>query len=208
MQDFIDYLRSSIVGLGSIGGGFGLFLIAFCDSSFISLPEVNDLLIVYFSMRFREHAYFYALMATLGSVSGASVLYWLGRWRGHRFLVRRYSESRLRRAFDFFRRYGVLALVGPAVLPPPFPFKIFVLSAGVFGIPFGRFLTAILLGRAIRYAGEAWLALRFGERALGYISEHYPQILVVVVAVTLAAAAVYLGASFLRRRRRASSNNP
>ena len=208
MEDFVDYIRTSIVSLGSIGGGFGLFFIAFCDSSFLSLPEVNDLLLVYFSMRFREQAYYYAIMAALGSAAGCSVLYWLGRSRGHRFLLRRYSEGKLRSAMEFFRRYGVWALIGPALLPPPFPFKVFVLSAGVFGIPFGRFLGAVLLGRTLRYVVEAWLALRYGEMAVDYIREHYLQLVVLVVSVTLAGVAVYLGVSLLRGRRRASSANP
>lgn len=208
MHSLADYLRSSVAGLGTIGGGFGLFFVAFCDSSFLSLPEVNDLLIVYFSMRFRDQAYYYAMMATLGSVAGSTVLYWLGRSRGNRFLVKRYSESRLRRALEVFRRYGVLALVGPALLPPPFPFKIFVLSAGVFGVPFGRFLGAIFLGRTTRYVVEAWLALRYGESAIDFISEHYLQLVLLVVIVTVAVVAVYVGAAFLRRGRRESSANP
>ncbi len=207
MQDFVDYIRTAIVGLGSIGGGFGLFFIAFCDSSFLSLPEVNDLLLIYFSMRFREQAYYYAIMAALGSAAGCTVLYWLGRSRGHRFLMRRYSESKLKSALEVFHRYGVFALIGPALLPPPFPFKIFVLSAGVFGIPFGRFLGAVLLGRMIRYAVEAWLALRYGDLAVAYISEHYIQLLLLVAFVTLAGGAVYVFVSLLWRRRRASSAN-
>ncbi|HEX9723615.1 MAG TPA: VTT domain-containing protein [Vicinamibacteria bacterium] len=208
MKEFLDSVVTMIVGLGSIGGGFGLFFIAFCDSSFLSLPEVNDLLLVYFSVRFREQAYFYAIMAAVGSATGSTVLYWLGRSRGHRFLMRRYSESRLTSVLAVFHRYGVLALIGPALLPPPFPFKIFVLSAGLFGIPFGRFLGAVLLGRTVRYVVEAWLALRYGERAIAYFGEHYLQLVLLVVSATFAVAAVYVVASFIWRRRGASSANP
>jgi membrane protein YqaA with SNARE-associated domain len=208
MKNLFEYVVSTIVGLGSFGGGVGLFFIAFCDSSFLSLPEVNDLLLVYFSVRFREEAFFYAIIAAVGSAMGSTVLYWLGRSRGHRFLVRRYSESRLGSVLGFFHRYGVLALIGPALLPPPFPFKIFVLSAGVFGIPFGRFLGAVLLGRTLRYGAEAWLALRYGERAITYFGEHYLQLILVVVCVTFAVGAVYVGASLIWRRRGESSVNP
>ena len=208
MKGTLDHLVALIVGLGSVGGGFGLFFIAFCDSSFLSLPEVNDLLLVYFSMRFPEQAYYYALVAAVGSATGCTVLYGLGRSRGHRFLKRRYSESRLSSALEIFHRYGVLALIGPALLPPPFPFKIFVLSAGVFGIPFGRFLGAVLLGRMVRYMVEAWLALRYGERAVAYLGEHYLQLVLLVVSVTFAVGAVYVSASLIWRRRGASSANP
>ena len=206
MQNLVDYLRASIVGLGSIGAGLGLFSIAFFDSSFISLPEINDLLIIYFCMRFKEYAFYYALMAALGSAAGCTVLYWLGRSKGYGFLERRYSEEKLNSALGVFRRYGMFALIGPALLPPPFPFKIFVLSAGVFKIPFGRFLVAILLGRGFRYSFEAWLAVRYGERAMAYVGENYVQVAMVACAAVLAAAVAYLAVTTVMKRRRATAD--
>jgi membrane protein YqaA with SNARE-associated domain len=205
MQHFADYLRASIAGLGSIGGGLGLFFIAFLDSSFLTLPEINDILIIYFCMRFKEHAFYYAIMAALGSAAGSTVLYWLGKSKGYRFLKRRYSEDRLNSALGFFQRYGMFALIGPAVLPPPFPYKIFVLSAGVFGISSGRFLTAVLLGRGFRYAFEAWIAVRYGEQAMAYLQQNYMQVAVIVLALILGSVATYLLVSFLKRKQRASS---
>ena len=202
MKPLFERLVTLVVGLGSVGGGVGLFVIAFCDSSFVSLPEVNDLLLVYFCMRFREQAYFYAVMAALGSAAGATVLYWLGRSHGYRFLRRRYSESRLSSALEIFHRYGALALIGPALLPPPFPFKIFMLAAGLFGFPFARFLGAVLLGRTVRYVLEAWLALRYGERAVAYFGEHYLQLVLLVIGVTVAVVAVYAGTALAWRRLR------
>ncbi len=206
MQSFADYLRASIIGLGSIGGGVGLFFIAFFDSSFISLPEINDLLVIYFCMRFKGHAFYYAVMAALGSAAGCTVLYWLGRSKGYGFLEKRYSEERLKSALGFFRRYGMFALIGPALLPPPFPFKIFVLSAGVFKIPFGRFLVAILLGRGFRYSCEAWLAVRYGERAMAYLHANYMQLAMVACALTLTSIVIYLVVTALKKRHRATSD--
>ena len=205
MQSFVDYLRASVIGLGSIGGGVGLFFIAFFDSSFISLPEINDLLIIYFCMRFKEHAFYYAIMAALGSAAGCSVLYWLGRSKGYRFLERRYSKGRLNSALSFFQRNGMFALIGPALLPPPFPFKIFVLSAGVFGIPFGRFLVAILLGRGLRYSVEAWLAVRYGEKAMAYLQGNSMQVAMVACAAILVSIAIYFVVTTLRKKHRATS---
>src|SRR3972149_4946326 len=126
MQHVVDYLRTSVIGLGGFGGGLGLFFVAFCGSSFLSLPEVNDLLIVYFCIRFKDQTFYYATMAVLGSATGCTVLYWLGRSKGHRFLGESYSKSRLSSAMKFFQRYGMLALIGPALLPPPFPFNNFL----------------------------------------------------------------------------------
>ena len=205
MQNIADYLRASVVGLGSIGAGAGLFFIAFFDSSFISLPEINDLLIIYFCVRFKEYALYYAIMAALGSAAGCTVLYWLGRSKGYGFLSKRYSQERLNSALGVFRRYGMFALIGPALLPPPFPFKIFVLSAGVFKIPFGRFLVAILLGRGFRYSFEAWLAVRYGDRAMAYLHDNYMQVAMVACAATLACIVIYLVVTTLKKRLRAPS---
>ncbi|MFQ5789773.1 MAG: YqaA family protein [Acidobacteriota bacterium] len=202
MQRLAVFLERAVSGLGSFWGGFGLFFVAFCDSSFLSLPEVNDLLVLYFCTRFKEEAYYYALMAVLGSVSGGSVLYWLGKWKGYRFLKRRYPQGRLQSALSVFRRYGVFAVIGPAMLPPPFPFKIFVLSSGVFGLSFPRFLAALFIGRGFRYFFEAVVAVRYGDQAVEYLKENYLQVAGVVLAVALGFLVLYVASGYFRRRQR------
>jgi membrane protein YqaA with SNARE-associated domain len=191
MYQISDTLQQLIAGMGGFWGGFGLFFVAFFDSSFLSLPEINDVLILYFCTRFKEHAYFYALMAMAGSTAGCSVLYWVGKWKGHGFLVRKYSQTKLASAFRVFQRYGVLAVIGPALMPPPFPFKIFVLSAGIFGLPFPRFLAAVVFGRGFRYFFEAFLAIHYGDAALAYIEANYAQVAVVALAVFVLGLVVY-----------------
>jgi undecaprenyl-diphosphatase len=200
MQRFAGFLQATVAGMGSVWGGFGLFFIAFCDSSFLSLPEINDLLIIYFCTRFKEYAYFYALMATLGSTAGCVVLYWLGRWKGYGYLRRKYSESKLESVLGIFQRYGVFALIIPALWPPPLPFKIFVLSAGIFGFSFPRFLGAILLGRSTRYFFEAVMAVRYGDQALAYLRENYMTFVYVVFALVVVGFVTYLAVTQLRRR--------
>ncbi len=191
MYRISQYLQQVIAGLGGIWGGFGLFFIAFFASSFLSLPEINDILILYFCTRFKEYAYFYALMAMLGSTAGCSLLYWIGKWKGYGFLERKYSQTKLHSAMRIFQRYGVLAVIGPALMPPPFPFKIFVLSAGILGLSFPRFLAAVVFGRGFRYFFEAALAVRYGDRALAYIEENYAQVAVVVLALIVAGFVLY-----------------
>lgn len=200
MQRISEFLQQAITGLGSFGGGFGLFFVAFCDSSFLSLPEINDLLIIYFCTRFKEQAYFYAFMAMLGSTCGCSVLYWLGKWKGHGFLERKYSKGKLESALRLFQRYGMFAIIGPALMPPPFPFKIFVLSAGIFGLSFPRFMVAVLFGRGFRYFFEAEMAIRFGDQAMEYVKENYLQVAVGVFVVILSGLVVYAVGNQLRRR--------
>ena len=112
-------------------GGPGIFLVAFLDASFLSLPEINDLLIVWTVTRHKPLMVYYATMATLGSVTGCLILYYLG-WRGGEALLRkRFQGPRIERAMRLSQRYGALAIVVPALLPPPAPFKVFVLFAGV-----------------------------------------------------------------------------
>ena len=135
-------------------GGPGLFIIAFLDSSFLSFPEVNDLLIVLMVINHPERMPFYATMATLGSVAGCLALYYVGRRGGNALLQKRFKGGMVERASELMRKYGAMALIVPALLPPPAPFKIFVLLGGVANVPLKTFVTAIAVGRGVRYFGE------------------------------------------------------
>ena len=147
-------------------GGPGLFFVAFLDSSFLSLPEINDVLVITTVIAHKDRMVFYALMATLGSISGCLVLYVLGRRGGEVFVRRRFGGARLDRAMELTNRYGILAIAVPAILPPPAPFKVFVLLAGVAKLPILKFVSAIAVGRGFRYFLEAWLAVRYGDQAI------------------------------------------
>ncbi len=184
-------------GLSSETAGLGLFGIAFFDSSLLSLPEINDALLLYFGARFPRRAFYYALMTMLGSVAGASLLYGLARWKGFSFLEKRYPKGKLQSVFGLVRRYGALAVLVPSILPPPFPFKIFVLSSGALGLSVPRFLLAIALGRTVRYFGEAWLAVRYGDQALNYLHANAGNVL--FFALLFGAGAVLF--QFFRSRR-------
>jgi membrane protein YqaA with SNARE-associated domain len=143
VKSFISWVYAFAVGIG----GPGLFAVAFLDSSFLSLPEINDLLLVWMVSRHESRMVLYAASATLGSISGCLVLYYIGR-KGDQFVVRRFSPDRVQRALAQFQRFGVLAVLIPSLLPPPAPFKIFVLLSGVAGIRPSRFVLAIAVGRA------------------------------------------------------------
>jgi membrane protein YqaA with SNARE-associated domain len=183
MESVAETLDSFVRGLSSGAAGLGLFGIAFFDSSLLSLPEINDALLLYFGARFPRRAFYYALMTTLGSVSGASLLYGLARWKGFAFLEKRFPRGRLQSVFGLVRRYGAFAVLLPSILPPPFPFKIFVLSSGALGLAVPRFLAAIAVGRSVRYFGEAWLAVRYGEEALSYLHANAGNVLIVVLVL-------------------------
>ena len=187
MESLAESLDAFVRGLSSGTAGLGLFGIAFFDSSLLSLPEINDALLLYFGARFPEKAFYYALMTMLGSVTGASLLYGLARWQGFSFLERRFPKGRIQSVFELVQRYGAFAVLLPSILPPPFPFKIFVLSSGALGLSIPRFLAAMVVGRTVRYFGEAWLAVLYGDEALGYLHANAASVLVVVVVVALGA---------------------
>ena len=197
MESLAETLDRMVRGLSSGTAGFGLFGIAFFDSSLLSLPEINDALLLYFGARFPERAFYYALMTMLGSVTGASLLYGLARWQGFSFLEKRFPKGRIQSVFGIVRRYGAFAVLLPSILPPPFPFKIFVLSSGALGLPIPRFIVAMVVGRTVRYFGEAWLAVRYGDQALGYLHANAANVLVGALVVAVGAVAFHA----IRRRR-------
>jgi LPXTG-motif cell wall-anchored protein len=165
-------LLAWVQGFAETLGGPGLFIIAFLDSSFLSFPEVCDALIVLLTVQREQRMLYYALVTTLGSTAGCLALYAVGRKGGEAFIRRRFQEHHVDRAMDVFRRYGMLAVIVPSLLPPPMPFKIFVLAAGVARMRLVEFLSAVLIGRAIRYFGEGFLALWYGQQALTFLREN------------------------------------
>ena len=173
-------------------GGPGLFLVAFLDSSFLSLPEINDVLVVLMVMRNEELMPYYAAMATLGSITGCLVLYVLGRKGGEAILQKRFSGPRLEKAMGLFRRFGVLAIIVPALLPPPAPFKVFVLLSGVTRVPWPRFCGAVAVGRGVRYFGEGLLAVRYGDEAVELLRANGPLVSLVLAVVVLLGVGTYI----------------
>jgi membrane protein YqaA with SNARE-associated domain len=191
-------LLAWIQGFAESLGGQGLFIIAYLDSSFLSFPEVCDALIVLLTIHHRERMVLYALTTTLGSVAGCYSLYLVGRKGGEAFLRRRFHERHVDRALGVFRRHGILSILVPSLLPPPMPFKIFVLAAGVSGMRPAEFLIAAGVGRGLRFFGVGLLALWKGQQALTWIHEN-----AATAGLSIAAAiGVFAAASMLWKRRR------
>jgi membrane protein YqaA with SNARE-associated domain len=178
--------------VAAVGGGPGLFLVAFLDASVLSLPEINDLLVIGMVMAHKDRLLYYASMATLGSVAGCFLLYFLARAGGEALLRKRFAASRVDRGMATFRRYGLLALLVPAILPPPAPFKIFVLLAGVARVRLSTFALAIGVGRGVRYFAEGFLAVWYGDRAVEYLQDHGAEAALVTAGVVLVAGVGYV----------------
>jgi membrane protein YqaA with SNARE-associated domain len=165
-------------------GGLGLFLVAFLDSSFVPFPTINDLLLIDLSYQSPAKMPYYAGMATVGSVVGSLVLYFLAR-KGGEAAFRKQAGGRADKIRHWVERNGFVSMVIGAVLPPPTPFKFFVLAAGAFEMPLGQFVAAMFLARGARFFGEGYLAVRYGDQATRYLLDHKVGILAVTVAVML-----------------------
>ena len=173
-------------------GAPGLFLVALLDSSILSLPEIADLLVIWMVVQHKERLVLYAASATLGSVSGCLALYFIGRKGGDALVRKRFRSSTVDKGLAAFQRHGLMAVLIPSILPPPAPFKIFVLLAGVARIGVGQFATAVAIGRGARYFTEGLLALRYGDQAIEFIRENGRTVSLWLVAGLLVVLAGYL----------------
>jgi membrane protein YqaA with SNARE-associated domain len=195
MKALVDAIAKFAEGIG----GPGLFLIAFLDSSFLSFPQANDLLVIYMVLKQPAWMAYYAGLATLGSIAGCLVLHYLAGRGGEAFLKKRIRQDRVDRARDLVQRYGVLAVLVPSLLPPPAPFKLFVLMAGVAGVPRTKFALAVALGRGIRYFGQGLLAVWYGEQAIAFLKTYGREVALGLVGALVVSAVLYV----VWRRRRA-----
>jgi len=191
LQGLLDWLKAF--------GPLGLFGISLVDSAGIPLPGGPDAVMIWLSANTPALMPLYALAATAGSAIGCTLLYLVARRAGVAAL-KRVTPAKRDRIESLLGRYDMIAVMVPAVLPPPFPFKPFVLCAGVFRLKTWRFITAIFIGRSVRFLIEGWLAIRFGEDAGRIIKQHGWKVLVAVVV--LAASGFTL--SFFRARSRRS----
>jgi membrane protein YqaA with SNARE-associated domain len=173
--------RQKIVAVAGALGAPGLFLISFLDSSVLTFPVINDLLLIELSIQKPLRMPLYAAMAMTGSVLGCVLLYFIAKKGGEAFF-RKKAGQRGQVIREWVVKNGFGGMLAAALLPPPTPFKIFVFAAGVFGVPLSSFVSAIALARAIRYFGIGYLATKYGEQAMPFIAQHKLQVAAGVIA--------------------------
>lgn len=156
-------------------GPLGLFTIAFLDSVMIPMPGGVDAVLLLLAASKPSWMLIYVAAATVGSTLGCVVLYRISQRAGKRALAR-FSESKQKRVKDLIDRYDVMSVLVASLLPPPFPFKLFVVSSGVFRLNIVRFTIAIAAGRTFRYLLEGYLAAHYGEHAKDLLAHYYPAI--------------------------------
>ena len=188
-------------GLGKLShwllsfGPFGLLAIAFLDSVMIPMPGGVDAMLLLLATARPSWMLIYVAAATIGSTAGCVGLYKISQKAGHRALAK-FSESKQKRVKDLIDRYDVLSVLVASLLPPPFPFKLFVVSAGVFRLNLLRFTIAIAGGRTFRYLLEGYLAARYGEHAKEILGRYYPAI---GIGLAVLIIGFFVGRNLLRR---------
>ena len=192
------WLERYVLGLPIYLAAPAMIIIGALDSSLLSLPEINDYLVV--GRCFRQHhaVFYFPLFAALGSVLGCFLLYTIMRRGGQAVLRRRFSIESIKRVEKAYARFGFLAIAVPAVLPPPLPFKIFVATAGTLEYPRWRFLLTVLVARSLRYYVEGILAVFYGRRVLIFLRDNGVVIISIVATIGLIALLIYM---LIKRRK-------
>lgn len=192
------WLERYVLGLPIYLAAPAMIIIGALDSSLLSLPEINDYLVV--GRCFRQHhaVFYFPLFAALGSVLGCFLLYTIMRRGGQAVLRRRFSIDSIKRVEKAYARFGFLAIAVPAVLPPPLPFKIFVATAGTLEYPRWKFLLTVLVARSLRYYVEGILAVFYGRRVLIFLRDNGVVIISIVATIGLIALLIYM---LIKRRK-------
>lgn len=176
-----------------------MIFIGALDSSLLSLPEINDYLVVGRCYKYPTAAFYFPLFAAFGSVLGCLLLYTIMRRGGQAVLRKRFKPESIQRVERAYERFGVFAIAIPAILPPPLPFKIFVATAGTLEYPRWKFLLTVMIARSFRYYVEGILAVYYGRRVILFMKDNGLVILSIVAAAGLIAVGVY----YLWSRRKA-----
>lgn len=169
----------------------GLFVLGVLDSSVVYfLPFAIDLVVVLLAARQPDMFWVFPLLATAGSLLGAGATHWLGARIGDAALPRLFDPDKLTRVADRLEKRGALVAGAVGLIPPPFPFTVYVLAAGAAGIDRLRFLASLAGARLIRTGAAAWVATRYGEAIQGWMESTSFE---VVVGVTIAIAILGTG---------------
>lgn len=197
MATSLNAWKQKIVAFAGGLGAPGLFLISFLDSSVLTFPIINDLLLIELSIQHPARMPLYAFLTALGSVLGCVLLYFIARKGGEALFHRKVGEH-AHAIRHWVEQNGFVGMLVAALLPPPTPFKFFVFAAGVFEVPLVSYTSAITIARLFRYFGIGYLAMRYGRDAMPYLMHHKLQVMVFVISLVIVSYA--LSRILLRRR--------
>lgn len=199
-----SWLETYVISLPLYFAAPAMVLIGALDSSLLSLPEINDYLVVGRCIKYPSAVFYFPLFAAIGSVLGCLLLYTIMRRGGQAVLRRRFKRDKIERVERAYARFGFLAIAIPAVLPPPMPFKIFVATAGTLEYPRWKFLLTVMIARSVRYYVEGILAVFYGRRVLTYLADNGLVVLSVVAAAVIIGVLIY---AIINRRKTGASRD-
>jgi len=201
------WLERYVIALPIYYAAPAMIVIGALDSSLLSLPEINDYLVVGRCIKQPSAAFYFPLFAAIGSVLGCLLLYTIMRRGGQAVLKRRFKRENIERVERAYARYGFLAIAVPAVLPPPMPFKIFVATAGTLEYPRWKFLITVMIARSVRYYVEAVLAVIYGRRVLSFMKDNGLVVLSIIAGAALLIFVVYTIGTRRKPARESSSGD-
>jgi membrane protein YqaA with SNARE-associated domain len=203
MEWFLEISRQVVTMPVSLAAPLMIFIGAL-DSSLLSLPEVNDYITIARVANNPHEVYYFPVFPAIGSMVGCLLLYHIAK-RGEQFVSRRFHPRQLDRVKGIYRRWGLIALIIPALLPPPMPFKVFVVTAGVLGYPVGRFALVIMIARTIRYYFWGTLAYFFRDEVRKMIDWLGGNLFEILLAVLIVLAIFLIIRWYFKRLRGDSS---
>ena len=191
------WLEENVISMPLYLAAPAMVIIGALDSSLLSLPEINDYLVVGRCYKYPSAVFYFPLFAAAGSVIGCNLLYTIVRRGGQAVLRKRFNLNSIKKVERAYERFGFLAIGIPAILPPPLPFKIFVATAGALEYPRWKFLLTVMIARSFRYYVEGILAVFYGQRVLLFLKDNGLIIISIAGSVVLIGVIIYL----VRRRR-------
>src|ERR671939_1376828 len=192
LAELAHWLHDFITAVPIYIAGPAMVFIGMLDSSLLSLPEINDYLVVARCYSDPKSVFYFPLFAAAGSVLGCLLLYTIMRRGGQAVMRRRFKAENIARVERAYARYGFLAIAIPAILPPPMPFKIFVATAGTLEYPRWRFVLTVMVARSLRYYIEGALAVFYGRTVIDFIKRYGFPILAVVISACVVGLTTYL----------------
>jgi membrane protein YqaA with SNARE-associated domain len=188
-------------------GGPSLILLGLADNSLLLMPGSTDTATVLLAAHHRNLWIYYAMMATAGAVLGGYLTYRMARKSGKATVEKRFSQKTIKKIYGIFERLGFAAVAIPALLPPPFPIVPMLLAAGAMQYPTKKFVTALAVGRGIRFSILGYLGAHYGRHIMNFFSRYYGHVLFVLIGFTVLGGAFAL-IRYMRERRRVRDRAP
>lgn len=196
---FFQKYQAYLQGLLLPFGPWGVFAIALIDAAAFGVPM--DPIVAVFVHTDPKRSLLYAVVGAAGSAIGSLVPYLLGYKGGEAFVVKKVGQARFDRVHRLSERYGDLALIIPGVMPPGFPFKLFVFSAGVAEMNWAHFMLAVFTGRVLRFCILAALTIQFGPQVVELAGNAVKQHKVLAIGILLGLVVAALVWYLLRRKK-------